>query len=247
MKDIYAGFAERYDLPYSPLDQYDPQMMEFFRKLFAENGVHRVLDCACGTGRHLLMLHDLGCEVYGSDISPSMLDQARRNLTACSLSIPIQQTDFRDLPCCFAEPFDAILCVAAIGYMSDEFELLHAFGSMRAALREGGILILTSMPTDKQWNEKPRFILAANTQAVSRLFVVDYFERTARYNVLDIFHDGSANEMKIWSAELSVFLKDEQERLLKKTGFQNLVFYESYDFKPYEKGNSDLMIVIARA
>ena len=246
MKDIYAGFAERYDLTNDVFEQNDSQMMEFFRLLFAVNRVRRVLDCACGTGRHLWMLHKLGCEVYGADVSPSMLEQARKNLERGKLSVPLKQTDFRDLPRHFAEPFDAILCIAAIGYMPDEKELVRAFGSMRAILRDGGILVSTSIPTDKQWKEKPRFILVANTQAVSRVFVVDYFDHTARYNVLDIFHNESVNELRVWSAELSIFLKDEQQKLLKKVGFPRIDFYESYDFKPYDIENSDRLITIAR-
>jgi len=246
MKDLYAGFAERYDLAYGSFGRNDQQMTDFFRKLFTENQVCRVLDCACGTGRHLPMLHTLGMDVSGSDVSPAMLEQARKNLTGRSLAILLQQADFRYLPQHFNLPFDAVLCLAAIGYMPDEKELLQAFGSMRGILRDGGILILTSMPTDKQWNEKTRFILAANTQAVSRLFVVDYFVRTARYNVLDIFHDESVNKLRVWSAELSVYLKAEQERLLKEAGFQGIDFYESFDFKPYNLKSSDLLIAVAR-
>lgn len=247
MVDLYAGFAERYDLAYDSFEHGNPQMAEFFLRLFAENRVRRVLDCACGTGRHLVLLRDLGIDVTGSDVSPAMLAQAYKNLIKCKLAIPLHQADFRDLPQYFDKPaFDAVLCLGAIGYMQNEQELLRGFRSMRGVLRPEGILILTSIPTDKQWRERTRFILAANSPAVSRLFVVDYFDRTARYNVLDLFHSESVNELKVWSAELSIFLKDEQERLLKEAGFQRIDFYESFDFKTYRKESSDLLIAVAR-
>jgi len=96
-----------------------------------------------------------------------MLAQAYKNLTKCQLAVLLQQADFRDLPQYFDKPsFDAVLCLGAIGYMPNEQELLRAFNSMRGILLRGGILILTSIPTDKQWREKTRFILAANTKAV---------------------------------------------------------------------------------
>ena len=41
----------------------------FFERLFSENQVKRVLDCACGTGHELLIFHSLGCETVGSDLS----------------------------------------------------------------------------------------------------------------------------------------------------------------------------------
>ena len=82
---------------------------------------------------------------------------------------------FRQL---FGSRFDAVVCLGAIGDMTDEEEFHRAFGSMRAVLRDGGILVLTTIPTDRQWQEKPRFALAANTEHVSRLFVMDYLGST---------------------------------------------------------------------
>jgi glycine/sarcosine N-methyltransferase len=246
MDDLYADFAERYDLAYDLFAQDDPKMAGFFRELFAENHARRVLDCACGTGRHLPMFNSLGMRVTGSDISPSMLGQARKNLDRLGLAIPLQEADFRDLPQYFVDPFDAIICLGAIGYIPDAKELLRAFESMMNVLRPGGILILTSIPTDKQWNEKNRFFLAANTQKASRVFAVDYLDHSARYNILDIFHDENRNELRIWSAELSIFLKDEQEKLLKEAGFTTIDFYSSFDFNPYDVKGSELLIATAR-
>ena len=80
VSDLYQGFAERYDLTVSRWDEFDPAVARFYRRLFAKNGVRTVLDCACGTGRHLLLFHSLGCQVWGSDVSESMLAQARKEV-----------------------------------------------------------------------------------------------------------------------------------------------------------------------
>jgi glycine/sarcosine N-methyltransferase len=244
--DLYEGFAERYDLPYGRFDERDPSVSAFFRRLFDENGVRRVLDCACGTGRHLLLFHALGCEVWGSDLSASMLAQARRNLADHGVEIPLQQADYRELPQQLCGRFDAIACLGAIGYMPDEAQVVNALQSMHTALRAGGILILTAIPTDRQWRERPRFLLAANTPDASRLFVIDYLERTARYNILDILHSETANELKVWSAELFVLLQADQERLLKAAGFASVDFYGSFEFDPYDRETSEKLITVAR-
>ena len=76
--DAYKGFAERYDLSFGQFGEHEPQIVEFFRRLFAQNNVHTVLDCACGTGRYLLLFHSLECKVWGSDFSEAMLAQARQ-------------------------------------------------------------------------------------------------------------------------------------------------------------------------
>jgi ubiquinone/menaquinone biosynthesis C-methylase UbiE len=244
-RDAYAGFAERYDRTQAPLDEQDPQMAGFFEQLFAEHGVQRVLDCACGTGRHVRLFRALGCEVRGSDVSAAMLAQAGDNLAAHGLDIPLLEADYRELPRYYAQEFDAVTCLGAIGYMRDDEECLHALRSMAAVLCPGGILVLTAVPTDRQWKEKPRFLLAANTREFSRLFVIDYLERAAHYHVLDIFHSPEERGLKVWSAELTVLLRDDQERLLAAAGFGQVTFYGGFDFQPYDKETSRRLIAVA--
>lgn len=243
--DLYEGFAGRYDLAPGKVDENDPRMVAFFRHLFAQNEVHTVLDCACGTGRHLLLFHNLGCEVWGSDVSEAMLAQARKNLTRYGADVSLRQADYRDLARHFKRSFDAVTCLGSIGYMPDGRQFLRAFRSMRAVLREGGILILTVIPTDKQWKEKLRFKLAVNTPEFTRLFVMDFFERTVLYHILDIFHSAGNNRLEVWSAEIYALLKDDQETLLKAAGFHKVSFYGAFDFSPYDVERSDHLITVA--
>ena len=246
--DAYAGFAERYDLFGERFGEFDRSMIAFFQKHFAAQGVQSVLDCACGTGRHLPLFHSLGCEVVGTDISPSMLAQARRNLHRLGLQIPLHQVDYRCLPRHLDRTFDAVACLSSsLLHMPNEEEAKRALGSMGQVLRDGGLLILTQGTTDRQWRDKPRFILAVNTRAFSRLFVIDYVGESARYNVLDIFHSDEADELKVWSVDYArVYLRDDQERLLRASGFRSITFYGSYGFEPYSLEASDLLIAVAR-
>jgi glycine/sarcosine N-methyltransferase len=246
--DLYEGFADRYDLFFGRFDEHDPAAVEFFRQLLAENQIRSVLDCACGTGHDLILFHSLGCEVVGADISESMLAQAHKNLTEYGVEVPLQKADYRELPQHFNRQFDAVVCLSSsILHMPNEAEVLRAFKSMRDVLRDAGILVLTQGTTDKQWKEKPRFILAVNTKEFSRLFVMDYFDQGARYNILDIFHSEEACDFKVWSVDyLQIPLKDDQERLLKASGFRAVDFYSTYRFDPYDKEASDRLIAVAR-
>jgi glycine/sarcosine N-methyltransferase len=245
--DLYESFADRYDLFFDRFGEHDPVCVEFFRQLFADNQVRSVLDCACGTGNDLGLFHSLGCEVFGSDISESMLAQAHTNLAERGVKVPLQKADYRELPQHFSRQFDAVACLSSsILHMPNESEVLRAFRSMREVLREGGILVLTQGTTDKQWAEKPRFILAVNTQEFSRLFVMDYFDQGARYNILDIFHSEEARDFKVWSVDYPhMLLKDDQERLLKASGFGAVDFYGTYHFDPYDKEASGRLIAVA--
>jgi glycine/sarcosine N-methyltransferase len=236
-QDIYKGFAERYDLFFTGEGQPDKEIENFYRKLMADNNVHSVLDCACGTGHDLIMFHGLGCEVVGTDISESMLAQARKNLSEMHIEVALENVDYRELPKHFTQKFDMVACLStAIAEMPDRKESLNAFRSMHDTLREGGILVFTQGMTDRQMKIKPRFMPVINNEDFSRIFAIDYLDKLVRINILDISHSKEKRDFKHWSIEYrTLLLRDEQEYLLKKAGFSKVDFYGTYDFKPYDK------------
>jgi len=72
-----------------------------------------VLDCACGTGRDLILFHSLGCEAFGADISEAMLAQAQKNLAQFGMKASLQKIDYRKLPQHFTRQFDAVMCLSS--------------------------------------------------------------------------------------------------------------------------------------
>ncbi len=245
--DPYAGFAERYDL-FGRFGEHDPQVVRFFREMFERHDVRSVLDCACGTGRDLHLFNALNLEVVGSDISEAMLTRAKMNLDGAHVIVSLHRVDYRQLPQSFDREFDAVTCLrSSILHMPDEGEVIRAFGSMREVLRKGGIMVLTQGTTDKQWKERPRFILAVSAKDVSRLFAIDYSDGGARYNILDVFHGDETPGLKVWSIDYpQILLKDDYERLLRVSGFEAVDFYGSYNLDSYDKETSDQLIVVAR-
>jgi glycine/sarcosine N-methyltransferase len=246
-KDLYRDFAERYDLFHGEFGEHKQNYRVFFQKVFIENKVHSVLDCACGTGHDLHLFYSLGCEVVGSDISPSMITRARKNLKSLGVGIPVHKVDYRALHKHFKCKFDAVVCLASsILQMSDKKEVIRAFLSIRRVLRDDGLLILTQGTTDKQWQKKTRFILSSSKKDSSRLFVIDYRDRGARYHILDILHGKQKPQLKVWCVDYDqMLLKDDYAKLLQLAGYRKIRFYGSYNFEPYSKKESDLLICVA--
>ena len=247
--DPYRDFAAHYDRFEGAFDQHNPAEVEFLRRLFLKHRVQHMLDCACGTGHHLHLCAGLGLQVVGSDISAAMLAQAAKNLSSTSLDIPLYQQDFRSLPECFEAVFDAVLCLrSSILHMPDETEALRAFRSMHAVLRPDGILVLSQGTSDRQWREKPRFIVAVDKPDLTRLFVIDYLSGNgARYNIVDIQRGENEDNLQVWSVEYAhMLLKDDQERLLLQAGFDTVYALGGFDFTPYDKENSQRLIVVAK-
>ena len=184
-RDTYEGFAERYDWMVSE----DPIRRKFFQQLFADHGVKKVLDCACGTGHDLVMLNSIGCEVFASDLSGSMLAQARKNLSAAGIDVPLIQADFRHLPDSFDVQFDAVVCLTnSINEVLTDDETLQALHSMKSVLRDGGILVFDQGQTDATMKNPPKFDAVVNTRDWTRFFVLEYLGNTMTVNVFDFIH-----------------------------------------------------------
>jgi ubiquinone/menaquinone biosynthesis C-methylase UbiE len=244
-QDPYADFAERYDLLFGKFGEHDPARVAFFGSLFEKAGVQTVLDCACGTGRDLQMLHDAGYEMCGSDISAAMLNTARANLASCDVNVPLTRADFRSPPFRDSQ-FDAVLCLTtSLPHLLDQAEVLVALRSMRTLLRDGGILVLSQGLTDKLFKERPRFIPETNTPEFSRVFAFDYFEQTVHIHILDLFHEKDRQEFRVGLFEYLILLQDDYERLLTESRYRDVEYYGSFSLDAYDKEQSDQLIVVA--
>ncbi|HEU4905382.1 MAG TPA: class I SAM-dependent methyltransferase [Solirubrobacterales bacterium] len=101
-------------------------------------GGERVLDLACGIGRHSLELRRRGFEVVGVDISPDLLAMAEQNAGEAALEVTFMQADLRELE--LAEEFDLVLSLndGAVGYFETDAENRRTFEVIARALRAGG-------------------------------------------------------------------------------------------------------------
>ncbi len=98
----------------------------------------RVLDLACGTGRHSLELARRGFSVVGVDISPELLAVASGDAEEQQLEVTFLEADLRQLD--FEDEFDLVLSLndGAVGYFETEEENLRTFEVVARALRSGG-------------------------------------------------------------------------------------------------------------
>lgn len=62
---FYEDFAEKYDKLVS-FESRSKRESGFFRALFDSHRVKTILDCACGTGQHVMMFSEMGLSATGS-------------------------------------------------------------------------------------------------------------------------------------------------------------------------------------
>ncbi len=240
-QDPYEGFAERYDW----VKDEDPIRREFFEHLFAEHRVTKVLDCACGTGRDLLMFHSMGLEVFGSDLSDSMLAQARKNLG--QVDVPLRKVDYGRLAENYDVEFDAVVCLTnSINEPLEDAETLRALRSMKSVLRRGGILVFDQGQTDASMREPPRFVPVVNNRDLTRFFVIDYAGDVQTVRIFDFVHTEEQSGFRQACVRIRVRLLDSWSQMLQVAGFSSFDFFGDWKRTPYSKETSRRLIGVSR-
>jgi SAM-dependent methyltransferase len=135
-EDWYVeAFADTADMAWT--DRTEAEVERAMRMLRPAGG-ERVLDLACGSGRHSLELKRQGFEAVGADISPELLDIARSDAEKEGLEVAFVEADLRELE--FDAEFDIVLSLndGAIGYLETDAENLRTFEVISRALKPGG-------------------------------------------------------------------------------------------------------------
>ena len=121
--------------------------------------VHSLLDVSIGTGNLTLPLMEMGIELYGSDLSESMLKKCQEKAASKHGMLDLRVCDFRKLTQQFTQQFD---CVASTGnalpYVSNQ-QIPGVLEQMDALIRPGGYLYYDMRNWDKIVSKKQRFYL----------------------------------------------------------------------------------------
>jgi ubiquinone/menaquinone biosynthesis C-methylase UbiE len=77
LSDPYRNIARFYDAIVEP---FNASLRRYVAKVAGPKEGMKVLEIGCGTGTNLELFAEAGCDVSGVDLSPSMMDLARRKL-----------------------------------------------------------------------------------------------------------------------------------------------------------------------
>ncbi len=147
MKQWYEELFENYGMKYDneSFTQGTRGECDFIEKEIGYDRKVRILDIACGTGRHAIELTKRGYPVVGIDLSESQLQRAKEKAAAQNLHLVFEKHDARNLP--FVHEFDLalMLCEGAFPLMETDEMNFQILQNAAKALKPGGKLIFTTL------------------------------------------------------------------------------------------------------
>ena len=136
VRHVYRRIAAFYDLIDLP---FEYGRYRHLRPLLFDGLEGRILDAGVGTGRNI-GFYPPGAQVVGIDLSPAMLDRARRRVSESRASVQLLEMDVTRLTFPDAS-FDAAVASFLFCTLPEELQL-SALKELSRVLRRGGILRL---------------------------------------------------------------------------------------------------------
>lgn len=186
---------ETRDAPVSDYDEFvdwDTRLANegpFFRRLFEESGVSRVIDVGAGSARHSIMFATWGLEVVAVDPDDSMLAQAESNLdrfapdiAAAGGSVRLVRGGFGELAALGLGRADALTCTGnALPHVAGRDGLTETLADFGSVVAPGGVLVLHLLNHERLLASRARVVppKIRETDGGTKVFlrVIDYSER----------------------------------------------------------------------
>lgn len=247
--ECFDEFSEEYDLMIDWPERIKREA-QFFRTIFKQMDVSRVLDAGCGTGKHAIEFSKWGIEVVGCDISPQMIERAKLNAQAERASIQFKVAAFQELTKKLSGTFDAIICLGNnLTQVTKEADLRLALQEMYKILPLGGVCIIQIQNYEKILKNHKHFMPLKVTKHKGKEFlffrILDLHDVPITFFIVTFVKEKGAWTYSVRSTRLYPWRKNQLQTFLFEAGFKKLEFYGTYNFDKYEANTSNDLIIIA--
>jgi|GEM_PF-117811 len=148
VKQCYATWSTDYYKDYYAAPQaYPPVHTDIVKNHLDRPDINHILDAGCGPASMLRDLADLDANLYGFDLTPAMVSEARRIMQAQGCppehiwSGSVLERKAFQPPSGDKVPFDAAICVGVLPHIPPDMEMT-VFTNLRNAVRKDGLVML---------------------------------------------------------------------------------------------------------
>ncbi|HEY2377374.1 MAG TPA: class I SAM-dependent methyltransferase [Gemmatimonadaceae bacterium] len=199
----------------------------------------RVLDLACGPGRHSIAFARRGFAVTGVDRSPFLLEHARVRARENDADIEWVQSDMRAFR--RSSSFDLAVCLfTSFGFFRDDADNRRVLENVATSLRPGGVFVLDLLGKEilaKVFTPTSSHEMA-DALMVSRRRAVEDWSRME--NEWLVIRDGASRTFPFshW-----IYSAREIKEMFLSAGFADVCAYGDYSGAPYGPEATRLVIL----
>jgi SAM-dependent methyltransferase len=208
----------------------------------------RILDVACGGGRHSLAMARRGAVVTGIDLGPAAIAMARRRAKRAGVRVEFIQGDVRHLE--YEAMFDAVTFLFGCFTEMPREQAQRCLQRIQRSLRPGGLFVLdvyaprffAALDGMQEWWIGRDFIAGRFLQLVLTEFF--YYARAKTYARRDFICNATTGEFHTYGVSGQAYTLPELQRMFVAAGLRPVLAAGGWNGEAAAK-ESDLYILLA--
>jgi len=197
----------------------------------------RVLDLACGRGRHAIEIQKLGFDVTGVDLSKQSIDFAQ---SFANENLHFERQDMRKLP--YNQEFDIVVNLfTSFGYFRKASDNINVLSSIQNALKPGGTFVLDYLnpePVIQKITPKESVTKDGYTFHITRSF--DEGRIIKEIEVTD------GNTSKKFHEDVGAYTCSELTHWAEESGMKVVEVFGDYELNPHSDATSSRTILVCK-
>jgi SAM-dependent methyltransferase len=214
----------------------------------------RVLDLACGTGRHFAALALQGAEVVGIDSSESMLSRAKEHANSMRVKPKFILGDMAEFRSLVTDQYDLVICLGNSLALLDSYNALErVLGSVHSSLVDDGVFIAQVLNFEEIHRTGFRFFPQKGGSMITGEDVVfsRFYDHTDPPNSSTLVMTAQIKKEREWISQVSTqkvlnLNSDLMIRFLAQAGFKETRFYGDYSESLFVGSDDRNMVIHSR-
>lgn len=209
----------------------------------------KILDVACGNGRHSRIFAKEGYDVTGIDLSPYLINEAKKELKKSSgymkglMSFEVR--DMRSLR--YRNSFDMVINLfSSFGYFEDDRENLKVIKGISRSLKKGGFFFFDYLNAETlRKNLVPFDISIRNHNVVLQVRAI---RGNSVYKDIAIVKNSGTSRTPVvsrFNEMLKLYGLEEFRSFFAKNRLKIIRTFGDYSGSPYRKSTSERLIILA--